>query len=80
MIRSLSYQKRATSGPPLTFATGTTDLGAFCKDVQRLQGLDLEGTDEFVNEYNDNPDTDFHTMVAEMANIPRKQARPLIWA
>ena len=37
----------------------------------------MEGTDEFVNEYNDNPDTDFHTMVAEMANIPRKQAKTI---
>ena len=37
----------------------------------------MEGTDEFVKEYNDNPDTDFHTMVAEMANIPRKQAKTI---
>ena len=37
----------------------------------------MEGAKEFVAAYNDNPDTDFHTMVADMANIPRKQAKTI---
>ena len=35
----------------------------------------LKGTDEFVEGYTNDPNTDFHTMVAEMADIPRKQAK-----
>jgi DNA polymerase I-like protein with 3'-5' exonuclease and polymerase domains len=39
--------------------------------------LPLEGAAEFVEAYNNNPATDFHDMVAEMANIPRKQAKTI---
>ena len=35
----------------------------------------LGGVEEFVQSYRDDPRTDFHTMVAEMADIPRKQAK-----
>ena len=35
----------------------------------------LEGVDEFIEGYRNNPDMDFHTVVAEMADIPRKQAK-----
>ena len=35
----------------------------------------LAGVEEFVEGYRNNPDMDFHTMVAEMADIPRKQAK-----
>ena len=37
----------------------------------------LKGAKEFVQAYNDDPATDFHTMVSEMAQIPRKQAKVL---
>ena len=37
----------------------------------------LKGAREFVAAYNDDPDTDFHTMVSEMAKIPRKQAKTI---
>jgi DNA polymerase-1 len=37
----------------------------------------LKGADEFVNAYHDNPDTDFHTMVSEMAKIDRKKAKTI---
>ena len=37
----------------------------------------LRGAEEFVNMYNSDPKTDFHTMVAEMAQIPRKQAKTI---
>jgi len=37
----------------------------------------LRGADEFVNAYHDNPNTDFHTMVSEMAKIDRKKAKTI---
>ena len=43
------------------------------------RGLALRGVEEFVNGYRNDPDMDFHTMVSEMANIPRKQASCVIW-
>ena len=33
--------------------------------------------DEFVDGYTNNPDMDFHDMVAGMADIPRKQAKTI---
>jgi len=42
-----------------------------------MRNLPLEGAAEFVEAYNNDPSTDFHTMVAEMANIPRKQAKTI---
>lgn len=41
----------------------------------KSRGSELSGAAEFVEAYNTDPSTDFHTMVAEMANIPRKQAK-----
>ena len=41
------------------------------------RGEPLRGAQEFVNSYNQDPNTDFHTMVAEMAQIPRKQAKTI---
>ena len=35
----------------------------------------LPKVDEFVEAYRNDPSTDFHTMVAEMASIPRKRAK-----
>jgi len=37
----------------------------------------FKGTEEFVEGYRNNPDMDFHTMVAEMADINRKQAKTI---
>ena len=39
------------------------------------RNLPLEGASDFVEAYNADPNTDFHSLVAEMANIPRKQAK-----
>ena len=39
--------------------------------------IPLEGAAEFVEAYNTDPETDFHTMVAEMTNIPRKQSKTI---
>ena len=43
----------------------------------RSRGMPLEGAADFVEAYNTKPDTDFHSLVAEMANIPRKQAKTI---
>ena len=39
--------------------------------------LDLPGSYEMVEAYRENPDTDFHQMVADMAGIGRKQAKTI---
>ena len=39
--------------------------------------LDLPGADTMCSAYNENPDTDFHQMVADMAGIERKQAKTI---
>ena len=43
----------------------------------KTRGIPLEGAADFVEAYNTDPSTDFHTMVAEMTNIPRKQAKTI---
>jgi DNA polymerase I-like protein with 3'-5' exonuclease and polymerase domains len=43
----------------------------------RSKGVELQGAQEFVDQYNEDPNTDFHSMVAEMAGIPRKQAKTI---
>ena len=37
----------------------------------------LSGAEEFVHAYRTNPKTDFHQMVADIANIPRRQAKTI---
>ena len=39
--------------------------------------LDLPGSDNMVEAYQNNPDTDFHQMVADMAGIKRKAAKTI---
>ena len=39
--------------------------------------LDLPGADTMCSAYNEDPDTDFHQMVADMAGIERKQAKTI---
>ena len=41
----------------------------------KTRGVALEGASDFVEAYNTDPETDFHSLVAELANIPRKQAK-----
>ena len=38
---------------------------------------DLYKVNEVVDAYNDEPNTDFHKIVADMANIPRSQAKTI---
>ncbi|MDC3309198.1 DNA polymerase [Crocinitomicaceae bacterium] len=37
----------------------------------------LYGVDDVLDSYNNDPNTDFHTIVADMANIPRSQAKTI---
>ena len=39
--------------------------------------VELPGVEEFLEQYRNDPTTDFHQMVADMANIPRKQAKTI---
>jgi DNA polymerase I-like protein with 3'-5' exonuclease and polymerase domains len=41
----------------------------------KSRGAELAGAAEFVEAYNSDPETDFHSLVAEMAGISRKQAK-----
>ena len=78
MIRSLFLPEEGDQWAAIDFSQQEPRiLVHFAKTYSIYRGSTLEGTDEFVKEYNDNPDTDFHTMVAEMANIPRKQAKTI---
>ena len=43
----------------------------------KSRDVPLRGVEEFVTSYREDPDMDFHTMVAEMADIPRKQAKTI---
>ena len=43
----------------------------------KTRAIPLAGVQEFVDNYRNDPSTDFHTLVAEMANIPRKQAKTI---
>lgn len=46
--------------------------------VTHYASLDgLYGVSEVLDAYNDEPDTDFHRIVADMANIPRSQAKTI---
>jgi DNA polymerase I-like protein with 3'-5' exonuclease and polymerase domains len=43
----------------------------------KSRGKQMAGVEEFVEGYRNDPNMDFHTMVAEMASIPRKQAKTI---
>jgi DNA polymerase I-like protein with 3'-5' exonuclease and polymerase domains len=49
----------------------------FAASYQEATGLEMSKVDDFVYNYTHNPDTDFHDMVATMADIPRKQAKTI---
>ena len=39
--------------------------------------MEMTGAPAFIKEYNDNPEADFHGMVADLAEIPRKTAKTI---
>jgi len=44
----------------------------------QMRGIELEGARAFVDRYNNDPDTDFHTMTSEVTGLPRKEAKTCI--
>ena len=78
MIRSLFLPEEGEQWAAIDFSQQEPRILTHYAHVYgKTRGLPLEGAAEFVEAYNNNPDTDFHTMVAEMANIPRKQAKTI---
>ena len=78
MIRSLFLPEEGDQWAAVDFSQQEPRILVHYAHVYgKMRGLKLEGAADFVRAYNDDPDTDFHTMVAEMANIPRKQAKTI---
>ena len=78
MIRSLFLPEEGDKWAAIDFSQQEPRILVHYAHVYgKSRNLELEGAQEFVTKYKDDPDTDFHTMVAEMANIPRKQAKTI---
>ena len=78
MIRSLFLPEEGDQWAAIDFSQQEPRILTHYAHVYgKTRGLPLEGAAEFVEAYNNNPATDFHDMVAEMANIPRKQAKTI---
>ena len=78
MIRSLFLPEEGEQWAAIDFSQQEPRILVHYAHVYgEMRGVPLEGAKDFVAAYNDDPDTDFHTMVAEMANIPRKQAKTI---
>ena len=76
MIRSLFLPAEGEQWAAIDFSQQEPRILVHYAHVYgQSRNLPLEGASDFVQAYNDDPNTDFHTMVAEMANIPRKQAK-----
>lgn len=52
-------------------------LTHYAKVYGDFQNKPMPGANEFAEEYKNNPDADFHSLVATMAEIPRKAAKTL---
>lgn len=78
MIRSLFLPEEGDQWAAIDFSQQEPRILVHYAHVYgRSRGMALKGAEEFVDAYSNDPDTDFHTMVAEMANIPRKQAKTI---
>jgi len=78
MIRSLFLPEEGEQWAAIDFSQQEPRiLVHFAHLFNRSRGINMAGVEEFVNAYRHDPDMDFHTMVAEMADIPRKQAKTI---
>ena len=76
MIRSLFLPEEDHQWAAIDFSQQEPRiLVHFAKNFSLYKKQKTSTVDEFVHGYRTNPDMDFHTMVAEMAKIPRKQAK-----
>ena len=78
MIRSLFLPEEGDQWAAIDFSQQEPRILTHYAHVYgKSRGIPLRGAQEFVDKYNNDPATDFHDMVAEMANIPRKQAKTI---
>ncbi len=78
MIRSLFLPEEGQEWAAIDFSQQEPRILVHYAHVYgKARGIPLQGAKEFVQKYNEDPDTDFHTMVAEMAGIGRKQAKTI---
>jgi len=78
MIRSLFLPEEGEQWAAIDFSQQEPRILVHYAHVYgKARGIPLQGAKDFVQKYNDDPDTDFHTMVAEMAGIGRKQAKTI---
>ena len=78
MIRSLFLPEEGEQWGSLDFSQQEPRiLVHYAYAYGKSQGYEMKGVKEFVDGYINNPDMDFHTMVADMAQIPRKQAKTI---
>lgn len=78
MIRSLFLPEEGEQWASIDFSQQEPRILVHYAHVYgQMRKVPLRGADEFVAAYNEDPKTDFHDMVAEMANIPRKQAKTI---
>ena len=47
----------------------------YAKVFGDFRKMDMPGVEEFVKEYNENPATDFHSLVSKISGLPRKTAK-----
>ena len=78
MIRSLFLPEEGDKWAAIDFSQQEPRILVHYAHVYgKTRGIPLEGASDFVEAYNNTPSTDFHSLVAEMANIPRKQAKTI---
>ena len=78
MIRSLFLPEENEKWASIDFSQQEPRiLVHYAHAYGKSQGHDMKGVQEFVDGYQNDPDMDFHTMVADMAKINRKQAKTI---
>lgn len=50
-------------------------LTSYAKRFANYRNMEMGGVDEFIKEYNENPDADFHSMVSDLSGLPRSTAK-----
>ena len=78
MIRSLFLPEEGEQWAAIDFSQQEPRILVHYSYVYgKSRGMQMAGVEEFVEAYRNDPNMDFHTMVAEMASIPRKQAKTI---
>ena len=78
MIRSLFLPEEEEQWASIDFSQQEPRILVHYAHVYgQTRGIPLDGAADFVESYNTDPNTDFHGLVSDMANIPRKQAKTI---